>query len=369
MNVPFIDLKRHPQGFVDAVVDDYTHILKTTAFVGGPLVEKTERELAEKLAVNHVIGCANGTDAIQLALRAMGVGPGHRVLVPDMTFWATLEAVVNVGATPVLIPINPETGHSTLAHYEQALANGTVHAATMVHLFGWANPDTVAIRSLLESKKIPLIEDGAQAFGVEINGRPLFSGAQIATLSFYPAKVLGASADSGAVVCQNAALAKIVRQLGNHGRYNHYEYEYVGWNSRMGGLNATYLSRSLKFIDEKLRTLRTWAERYRSTIQNPVLTHLAPSQHTLENGYLHVALIDSAHCESFRAYLKNANIGFGQVYPSALSSQSRVAQRFETSEDCRGTSDFCSRVINLPVFFGLQESEFEYVVNTVNQYR
>ena len=190
-------------------------------FIGGAEVATLESRLQQSLHVAHAISCANGTDAIQLALRAVGVGAGDTVLVPNVTFWATFEAVVNVGAHPVTVDADIRDGGVCFESFERALREIRPKAALVAHLYGWGSARLNDLRALCRQHGVPLIEDGAQAYGVTYQGAPIFQGADISTTSFYPAKVLGAAGDGGAVFTDNAELADKVRRLGNHGRTAH----------------------------------------------------------------------------------------------------------------------------------------------------
>ena len=165
MKVPFIDITRFEAGFKQRWLDKVDVMSGAAQFVGGAEVAILEKRLAETLGVGHVIGCANGTDALQLALRALGVGPGDTVLVPNATFWATFEAVVNVGASPVTVDVALSDGGVDLATFEKALIESKPKAAIIVHLYGWGSAHLVELRALCANQGVPLLEDGAQCFG------------------------------------------------------------------------------------------------------------------------------------------------------------------------------------------------------------
>src|SRR5690606_22566672 len=168
-------------------------------FIGGSEVATLESRLQAELQVAHAVSCANGTDAIQLALRAVGVGEGDVVLVPEVTFWATFEAVVNVGGRPVTVDADITDGGVDFAAFEQAIRETSPKAALVAHLYGWGSQRLLDLRALCRQHGVVLIEDGAQAFGALFNDEPIYKGADISTVSFYPAKVLGGAGDGGAV--------------------------------------------------------------------------------------------------------------------------------------------------------------------------
>lgn len=220
-----------------------TRVLDSGAFILGPEVEAFEREFAAYLGAGHAIGVANGTEAITVALRALGVGPGDDVVVPSFTFWASAEAIVNAGARPVFCDIDPLTYVATADTVRAALTPAT-KAVVLVHLFGNVAP----VREV-EALGVPVVEDTAQAAGsLGPEGRPGSLGT-IATFSFYPSKNLGALGDGGAVVTSDAELAETVRVLRFHGSRDKVGYERIGFNSRLDELQAAFLRVMLPHLD------------------------------------------------------------------------------------------------------------------------
>ena len=287
-NVPFIQLKPTAQRLRASVLPAWERAYDACEFVGGPSVARLEAELAARLHVKNALACANGTDAILIALQAGGVGPGTRVAMPNLTFWATYEAAAQLGATPVLIDTD-ETLQMSYAEFTAAWEKHRFEAAVLVHLMGWATPELARFRAFCRERKILLVEDGAQSFGVEVAGRPVFAGAQISTLSFYPAKVIGGCMDGGAILTDDPVLAATAKTLCNHGRAAHYSYSHVGWNSRMGGMQAIYLLEFLAAFDEILADRRRTEARYLEAAAgwSGVTVHRAPDG-VRGNAYLSV---------------------------------------------------------------------------------
>ena len=316
--VPFINLKPYielvrragPTNFEDDLV---TEILASHDFIGGgPTTQRFEAALAKKLDVNHAIACANGTDALQLALRACGIERGHRVAIPNLTFWATFEAVVNVGATPVLLDINPTDLQLDIGEFLRAHQARHFDAVVLVHLFGWCSAKLAEFRGVCRDKRITLIEDGAQAFGVQFEGQSIFADADVATLSFYPAKVLGGIGDGGAVLTRSDRIAKRARALANHGRTGHYDYAVVGWNSRMDAIQAAWLLRALEVSDKVIEGRRA------------VLAELTKSGGVgcdLGNAYLDVRQIDNP--KAVAAKLRELGVEARHIYPRTISDAAR----------------------------------------------
>ncbi len=369
MKVPFIDILRYEKNFLETVTERTAALLKNGHFVGGPVIAEFETSLKNYTKTEFALGCANGTDAIQVALRAAGVEKNDRVLIPDMTFWATFEAVVNVGAVPYTVDVSKEHLHLTAAAMKEAIEKFNPKAAIIVHLYGWAAPETLEIRKLCQEKGVILIEDCAQAIGVKINDQSLLTGAFVATTSFYPAKVLGASGDAGGIFTTSSQVSQVANKLLNHGRTSHYEHGFIGWNSRLGAYEATFLVESLKHLEARLDSRREVCAQYRMHIKNSALKFIGPSANVTENGYLSVALMTPESRPAFIEYLKKHDIGYGTVYPGAMSEQPGAAGHIG-GKISHGNADWIAKsVINLPCFAYMTKAEVDFVIETVNQYK
>lgn len=365
MAVPFIDLRRFEDDFLERWLERCRQLTLETQFVGGPAVDVFESRMAALCGTSHAIGCANGTDALQLALRAAGVGPGDTVLLPDATFWATLEAVVNCGARPVTVDIDPSDMQMDFALFEQAVESHRPKAAILVHLYGWASHRLADYRAFCRDRGIVLLEDGAQVCGSEVDGTSIFAGCQLGTLSFYPAKVLGANGDAGMVLCQDDALAQSLRQLVNHGRSSHYGHTQVGWNSRMGGFEASFLSLSLDYLPQRLASRRQAAERYRRELDGLGIRCAAPPSGQLENGYLNVTLWSPQERQTLEAALRQHQIGFGNVYPCSVSQQPGAVGVLADRVGGGEAERLAKGVLNLPLFAYIEEHEVTEVLSVV----
>ena len=246
---PLAPLKAAIQGRVAEVIDRGVYIL-------GPEVDAFERELAAYLGVRHVIGVANGTDAITIALRALGIGHGDAVIVPSFTFYATAEAVVSAGAIPVFCDVDPGTRNVTLDTVEAAMTP-EVKAIVAVDLFGCPAPV-----SELRGLGVPVLEDAAQALGAGMDGARAGSLGDVATVSFYPSKNLGCLGDGGAVVTNDDELAELARALRFHGSRDKRTFDYVGYNSRLDELQAAVLRVLLPELDRWGAARRAAADAY-----------------------------------------------------------------------------------------------------------
>jgi len=356
--VPFIDLGRLVRRFAAPVEKDWAGVLERCEFVGGPTVKRLEERLGTVLGVNHVVSCANGTDALIIGLQVLGVRAGMKVALPNLTFWATYEAIALLGATPVLVDVDPDDFQLSLDELRKAHDQERFNHAILPHLFGWASGRLLEIRAFCEERGIALLEDGAQCFGVEAFGSPVLSGARLSTLSFYPAKVVGGAMDGGAMLARDPADAELARTLCNHGRATHYSYSHVGWNSRMGGLQASFILRALDELPFILETRRQAVEQYRAfaqTLGDKVAYH-APPAGIVGNGYLSVFTSRANNGEQLVAALGQRGIGAARTYPETMDQQPPTSGAIRIGDLARGRA-FCRSVVNLPIFAGITTEE------------
>jgi UDP-2-acetamido-2-deoxy-ribo-hexuluronate aminotransferase len=367
-SVPYSAINRFEPQFIESWLSRVETLTRNTQFVNGEWIKKLETRLAHEAGTAEARVCANGTDAIQLALRALGVGLGDHVLIPDATFWATFEAVCNVGARPITVDIDLHDLHVSEQLMEEAIQQFAPKAAILVHLYGWVARDTIKIRTLCTKYNIPLIEDSAQAWGSTINGKSVFADALISTTSFYPGKVLGGAGDGGAIFTNDGTLAETVRLLANHGRTSKYEHHLVGWNSRLDVLQCAYLDLCLDFTPNRIESRRSAIHWYRDNIKNNELQILSPANNITQNGYISVALINPERRKDLILGLTQAKIGYEIIYPKPISQQPG-AKNWIAGTYVKGqghTARICESVINLPCFAGIQQNELDYVKHHVD---
>lgn len=356
--VPFVDLSRVTSLVRDAVRDAWTEVVAAGELTGGPTVSAFERELGAHLGVRHVVGCSNGTDALVVGLQALGIGPGKRVALPNLTFWASYEAVVQRGAQAVLVDVDPEDLQLDPVQLARAHERVGLDAVLLVHLLGWTSSRLAEIRAWCQERELPLLEDAAQAFGVEVAGRSVLADAQLATLSFFPAKVLGGCMDGGALLTSDGALAARLRSLCNHGRSGHFEHGEVGHNARMGGLQAAWLRQMLRHAPTILgerraheAELRAWLDRHRPRVR----PHGPPAGVT-GNGYLSVCRVPAAQRALLARRLGEAGIAIRHVYPVTVADQPAAGDALHASS-LEHSRQLCREVVNLPLFFGMRPDE------------
>jgi UDP-2-acetamido-2-deoxy-ribo-hexuluronate aminotransferase len=365
MPVPFIDLSRLTKEISTDVLADWKGCLERCEFVGGPSVLAMEQKLKTILGVPHALSCANGTDALIIALQLAGIKRGSKVALPNLTFWATYEAVAQLGATAVLVDIDPDDLQMSFDELKKAHEVHHFEAALIPHLYGWASARLADFRTFAKDKGFTLVEDGAQCFGVRVNGEPILAKATIGTLSFYPAKVIGGAMDGGAITMQTEAHEKLARSLCNHGRADHYSYAHVGWNSRMGGMQGAFLSRMLDKTEAILASRKNAAALYRKKLgaatTSKKIRVYGPPAGVEENGYLNAITVEGMKGQDIVDKLKAAGIGAARTYPEPMSIQPPAKDAIRFGELARSTA-FCERVVNLPLFYGIREDEVDAAV-------
>jgi dTDP-4-amino-4,6-dideoxygalactose transaminase len=331
-------------------------------FIGGPAVEAFENEWAAYCGVPHAIGVANGTDALHLALRALGVQPGDEVVVPASTFVATAEAVVLAGGIPRFADVDPQTLLMTVDTMNAAITPRT-RGVIAVHLYG-QTPDMDALEAAVRARGLFLVEDAAQAHGARWNGRPVGTFGDVACFSFYPGKNLGAFGDAGAVVTGDADLAERVRSLANHGRAtgNHHSHLLVGTTSRLDSLQALVLS-------AKLKRLSTWTEARQKVVAQyrADLTDLAGMQllveHPLAHHVYHLFVIRVPEREKFGAELLSHGVQSGVHYSLAIHQQPAFAQY--AVEPLPEAEAGAAEVLSLPLYPHLGMEQVDRVIEVV----
>lgn len=315
MTVPFLDLGRLHDSIraeLDAAFDEVLH---GSSFIGGP-GPAFERAFAEAHGLTSAAGCGSGTDALALALRGLGIGSGDEVIVPSMTFVATAEAVVHVGATPVIADVDPVTlllSESTVAE----VMTPRTKAVIPVHLFGHVVP--FDLLAGWRNAGLIVLEDAAQAHLATWEGAAVGSVGHAACFSFYPGKNLGALGDAGLVLSQDDAVIDAVRRSRDHGRTDKYVHDEIGWCSRLDGLQAAFLLVKLRHLPAWTGARRRAAERYRSAIGEDLVPWLDGAVH-----HLLVARTDRPRDEVI-AGLRSEGIATGIHYPVPLSKQPALA--------------------------------------------
>jgi len=314
MKVPLIDLVAQYQSIREEIDHAIHDVLERGTFILGPQVAAFEKEIATYLGVRYAIGVASGTDALLLALRACGVGAEDEVIVPSYTFFATAEAVSQVGATPVFVDIDPQTYCLDVTQLEARISSRT-KAIIPVHLYG--HPvDMGPILELKNQRGLKVIEDNAQALGAEYQGHKTGSLGDAGCLSFFPSKNLGGYGDGGMVVTNDPQVAETVRKLRTHGWQTKYHPEMIGFNSRLDELQAAVLRAKLRHLDAWNKRRREIAESYRVFLADSEIG--LPWEEADVKHVYHLYIIRVKDRKAVQQHLKSLGIASGIYYPLPL---------------------------------------------------
>ena len=367
--VPLLDLKAQHARLRDEVLVAITRLVDSQQFILGEEVAALEREIAADCGATRAVGCASGTDALYLALLALGIGPGDEVIVPPYTFFATAGAVVRAGATPVFADIEEDTYNLDMRRVAAALdAHPRVRAVIPVHLFG-ACADMDPLLELARDRGIFVIEDAAQAIGAEYKGRRAGSLAHVACFSFFPTKNLGAYGDAGMLTTNDEALADRLSILRVHGGKTKYHHDVIGINSRLDALQAAVLCVKLRYLDSWTAARQINAERYRGH-----LAEFAPQvtpQRTAASATRHVwnqFVVRAPGRDGLRTFLEERRIGCEIYYPVPLHLQPCFANLGYKKGDCPISEKLAEESLALPVYAELSEEDLLYVCRTMGEY-
>jgi dTDP-4-amino-4,6-dideoxygalactose transaminase len=349
MSIPHVDVKAQYAPLIPELQDAFARTLDSARFIFGPEVASFEQEAAELLGVQETVSCANGTDAIVLVLDAMGIGPGDEVICPAFTFYATAEAIARRGATPVFAEIDPVTLNVDPADVERRITERT-KALMPVHLFGRPAPD-------LSGFGLPVIEDAAQAFGAGGIATSVAS-----TFSFFPTKNLFALGDGGLIAVNDAALGERLRMLRFHGSESKKEFLYVGYNSRLDAMQASFLRIFLKHIDEWNAQRREAAARYTEMLDGLVETPVDDDGHVY-----HMYCVRSPERDRIAAALHGADIGFAIYYQPPLHLQPALRYLGHSQGDFPETEKASLENLCLPLWAGITEEQQSEVVSVLKR--
>jgi dTDP-4-amino-4,6-dideoxygalactose transaminase len=358
--IPLVDLGAQRDQIQDEVAAGWEQVLARTAFINGPAVGAFEREYAQFLGANHVIGVGNGTDAIEFALRALGVGHGDEAIIPANTFIATAEAVARAGATPVLVDCTDDTALLDPSKVGAAVTDRT-KVIIPVHLYGQA----AEVEKIKEAAPgVPILEDAAQSQGATRNGVPAGVLGDIAATSFYPGKNLGAYGDAGAVITNSDALAEQVRLIRDHGSPRKYEHTVLGFNSRLDTLQAVVLSAKLKRLDGWNAARRQAAERY-DTLLKGVEGVVTPTVAAGNEPVWHLYVVRVQDRDGVLAKLHEAKIGAGIHYPVAVHLTEAFAGLGKVRGDFPVAEKMADEILTLPLFAEITEEQQQRVVEVL----
>ncbi|MFK7813528.1 MAG: DegT/DnrJ/EryC1/StrS family aminotransferase [Maribacter sp.] len=375
--IQMVDLNGQYHAIKEQVNSSITNILETSAFINGSDVKEFQKELETYLGVKHVIPCANGTDALQIAMMGLGLKPGDEVITADFTFAATVEVIALLQLTPVLVDVEPDTFNIDVAAVERAITSKT-KAIVPVHLFGQcANMD--AILELAEKHNLYVIEDNAQAIGASHtfkNGNKQKAGTigHVGSTSFFPSKNLGCYGDGGAIFTNDDALAHTLRGIVNHGMYERYHHDVVGVNSRLDSIQAAVLRAKLPKLDGYCISRRNAARKYNNafSVQENIIIPKTVNgcSGICENCDCHVfhqytLKIINGKRDELVSHLSEKGIPCGVYYPIPLHKQKAYLDDRYKEEDFPVTNQLVKEVISLPMHTELDDEQIDFITSTV----
>lgn len=361
----FRDLHRQYEAMRVEMDEALLGAARSGAYILGPQVAELEQQLADYVGVKHCITCANGTDALRMALMALGIGPGDAVFVPDFTFFATAEAVAMVGAKPIFVDVDENTFNIDDVDLCNKIRDNqneelALRAVIAVDLFG-RPADYERLQKVCEMYGLLLVEDGAQGFGGSINGRKACSFGDISTTSFFPAKPLGCYGDGGALFTDNDEWAALLRSLRVHGKgTDKYDNVRLGLNSRLDTLQAAVLQVKMKHFDEELKAVNHVAKRYTELLSGKVTTPVVPQGYTSSWAQY---TIQADNRDEIQARLKAAGIPSMVYYPRTMSQQTAFA--YLNQKPCPVAEQLTKTVLSLPMHPYLTDEEIEKVASLI----
>src|SRR6056297_4021805 len=375
--IQMVDLQGQYQDIKEQVNTAIAQILETSAFINGPHVKAFQNELEEYLGVKHVIPCANGTDALQIAMMGLGLQPGDEVITANFTYVATAEVIALLQLTPVLVDVNPATFNIDVESIKKAITPKT-KAIVPVHLFGQAAP-MEEIMKLAEEHDLYVIEDTAQAIGADytfVDGKKQKAGTigQVGATSFFPSKNLGCYGDGGAIFTNDDELAHTLRGIVNHGMYERYHHDVVGVNSRLDSIQAAVLRAKLPKLDSYCDARRRAARKYSAAFKNNPNIIVPKTVNGCEG------ICDTCDCHVFHQYtlritngkrdalvkyLNDKGIPCGVYYPIPLHKQKAYLDERYKEIDFPVTNQLVNEVISLPMHTELDDEQINHITAMV----
>jgi dTDP-4-amino-4,6-dideoxygalactose transaminase len=365
MKVPLLDLHAQYDPILPKLKQAIEEVIATHHYIMGPQIKAFEDKMADYLEMKHAIGCASGTDALLLALKALEVGDGAEVITTPFTFFATASTIWRNNAKPVFVDIDPRTFNLNPALIEKAITPHT-KAIMPVHLFGQPC-DMDAIMAIAKKHNLYVIEDNAQGIGAKWNDKYACSLGDIGTLSFFPSKNLGAMGDAGMCMTNNDDLAAKLRQLRVHGESPKYFHKWVGLNSRLDTLQAAVLSVKLDYLQGWSEARRRNADYYGqhlSNIPQIKLPYIDPKAETIYNQFTLIA----QDRDKLMQYLSEKEIGCAIYYPLPLHLQECFADLGGKTGDCPVSEEMAGKVVSIPIYPELTKDQLDYVIEAITTF-
>ena len=345
-------------------------VIKSSSFINGPIVKEFQKNLQEYLNVRHVIPCANGTDALQIALMALDLKKGDEIITTNFSFASTIEVILLLGLKPVIVDIDPKTFNIDPSLIENKITERT-KVIIPVHLFG----QSCRIEEIIEianKNNLQVIEDNAQALGSQykfLNSEKQMTGTigDIGTTSFFPSKNLGCYGDGGAIFTNSDNLAYKMRGIVNHGMYERYYHDEIGVNSRLDSIQASILNVKLKYLDKYNQSRQQSAHLYNQAFEkvDKIQTPFVESDIDSHVYHQYTLKVPSEFRDSLAEHLSKNNIPFGIYYPLGFHEQKAYKQEFFSDKDFPVTNKIKDQVISLPMHTELSKKQIKHITNTI----
>jgi dTDP-4-amino-4,6-dideoxygalactose transaminase len=361
MNVPFVDLKAQYLSIKDEIDKAIFNVINEGAFIGGAYVSKFEKEFGAYLEQPFVIGCGNGTDSLEIIMKAMGIGQGDEVIVPALSWFSTSEAVSAIGATPIFVDVDERYFTIDPALIEKKLTNKT-KAIIPVHLYGQA-ADMKTIMSIASKHGLKVIEDCAQSHGAEFEGKKTGTWGHASSFSFYPGKNLGAYGDAGCIVTNDEELAKVCRMIANHGQLVKHNHVIEGRNSRLDGIQAAILSVKLKYLENWTAGRITNAEYYSELLNKTRI--VIPAVRPGSKHVFHLYVVRVKDRENLMNKLKEKGIQTFVHYPTALPLLKAYSERNYCEDDFPVATKLTKEILSIPMYHELDKEAMNYVAKSL----
>ncbi|NQU77399.1 DegT/DnrJ/EryC1/StrS family aminotransferase [Candidatus Falkowbacteria bacterium] len=364
MNIPLVDLKIQYQNIKQEIDQAIAEVIDSCKFINGPGIEEFENDFAKFLGAKHAIGVSNGTDAICLALMALGIKAGDEIITTPLTFIASVEPFILLGIKPVFADINEKT-YSIDEDKIKAKITPKTKAIMPVHLYG--NPVNIdSISQIAKDHNLFLIEDAAQAQGAEYNGQKAGTLGDVACFSFFPGKNLGAYGDAGAITTNNDSFAEKIKKLKNHGRQEKYTHDIVGTNSRLDTIQAAILKVKLKYLKQWNNSRRQIAEKYKEKLSTCGQITF-PEETIKAKSIYHQFVIRVPNRDKVLEKLKELNIGAGIHYPIPLHLQPALKFLNHKQGDFPNAEKASKEILSLPMFPELTDEQINYITENLTK--
>lgn len=365
MAIQFLDIKRQYESIRPEITAAIDSVFRDAAFSGGPYVDAFEKEFAHYCGVRYAAGLSSGTDALHLAMRSLGIGPGDEVIVPANTFVATAWGVSHANATPVFVDCDPGTWNIDPLKIEERVTERT-RAIIGVHLYGQPF-DVDPVLEIARRRGLKVVEDCAQAVGARYKGKRVGGLAEMGCFSFYPGKNLGAYGEAGGITADSAVYDRKIRSLRNHGSIEKYYHDEIGFNMRMDGIHGAVLSVKLKYIDGWNRRRAEIAESYRARLINPAIKTQERPGYAESVYHLFVVMADNR--DRLKAHLESKSVFPGIHYPVPCHLQKAYEGLGYGKGDFPNAERLTESCLSLPVYPEMTDAEVDLVIEAVNSYK